>query len=78
MAKNFKQGDIVKSSIRTVGYPLFLMVLIDINTDQFNGVILYDASYDEDMYDTVPGYTNDSWNVDSFELSNWSEIKEHI
>lgn len=73
----FKQGQIVKSTLRTVEYPLYLMVLEDKSPSdfQFNGVILKDGAYDKDDYETKPGYVSNSWNTHNFKLSSWSEFE---
>jgi len=81
----FKQGQIVKSNLRTEEYPLFVMVLFDKDPSktQFNGVILidYSATLDENneiCYDEAPGYVTNVWNTDKFDLSDWNEVKKLV
>lgn len=89
----FKQGDLVKSKLRTKEKPLFLMVIYDKNYSetQFNAIIIKDLSFKEDFcecdepcdvcycqYDKRAGFKSNVWNTCNFEKVTWSDIKHFL
>ena len=73
----YKQGNVLKSTIRSDKFPIFIMVCGNgrngqIETDyQFNAVVLYDASIQNDI-----GTMSNAWNKGRWELSSMKEIKK--
>jgi len=76
----FKQGQLVKSKVRTDVAQLFVMVLKDISPTkiQFNGVIIKDNTDSDGSEDTQRGFITNSWNTDMFEECSWDEVKPFI
>jgi len=85
---NFKQGDVIKSNMRSDGYELFLLVLHDMNYSefQFNGVILKDFGYkptfiEPDDFDPQKGDDNDDRDYDreiGYTANNWNTPRFEI
>ena len=78
MSEMYKQGNVLKSTIRSDKIPLFIMVLEDAaynltaTGDQFSAVVLHDCSKGSVG---EPGQVANNWNKSKWGLSNIDEIE---